>query len=42
MQQSAFFQHIVNHLKLGGRCGVVIPEGVLFQTNNAFASVSVC
>lgn len=34
-----FLQHMMNHLKLGGRCGVVIPEGVLFQTNNAFASV---
>ena len=29
----------MNHLKLGGKCGVVIPEGVLFQTNNAFQSV---
>jgi type I restriction enzyme M protein len=26
-------------LKLQGRCGIVIPEGVLFQTNNAFQSV---
>lgn len=34
-----FLQHMMNHLKQGGRCGVVIPEGVLFQTNNAFASV---
>jgi type I restriction enzyme M protein len=30
---------MMNYLKLGGRCGVVIPEGVLFQTNNAFQSV---
>jgi len=29
----------MNSLKLQGRCGVVIPEGVLFQTNNAFVSV---
>jgi type I restriction enzyme M protein len=34
-----FLQHMMNSLKLQGRCGVVIPEGVLFQTNNAFVSV---
>lgn len=34
-----FLQHMMNHLKLGGKCGVVIPEGVLFQTNNAFQNV---
>ncbi len=34
-----FLQHMMNSLKLEGRCGVVIPEGVLFQTNKAFASV---
>ncbi len=34
-----FLQHMMNYLKLGGRCGVVIPEGVLFQTNNAFKAV---
>lgn len=34
-----FLQHMMKSLKLGGRCGVVIPEGVLFQTNNAFQSV---
>jgi len=34
-----FLQHMMNHLKLGGRCGVVIPEGVLFQTNKAFQAV---
>ena len=34
-----FLQHMMNHLKLGGKCGVVIPECVLFQTNNAFQSV---
>jgi type I restriction enzyme M protein len=30
---------MMNHLKLEGRCGVVIPEGVLFQTNKAFQAV---
>jgi len=34
-----FLQHMMNHLKLNGRCGVVIPEGVLFQTNKAFQAV---
>lgn len=34
-----FLQHMMNSLKLNGKCGVVIPEGVLFQTNNAFQSV---
>jgi len=34
-----FLQHMMNYLKLGGKCGVVIPEGVLFQGNKAFKSV---
>ena len=34
-----FLQHMMNYLKLDGKCGVVIPEGVLFQTNKAFQSV---
>ena len=34
-----FLQHMMNHLKLEGRCGVVVPEGVLFQTNKAFGAV---
>ena len=34
-----FLQHMMSSLKLNGRCGVVVPEGVLFQTNNAFQSV---
>ena len=34
-----FLQHMMKSLKLNGRCGVVIPEGVLFQTNNAFQAV---
>ena len=34
-----FLQHMMNHLMLEGRCGVVIPEGVLFQTNKAFVAV---
>ncbi len=34
-----FLQHMMNYLKLNGKCGIVIPEGVLFQTNKAFQSV---
>ncbi len=34
-----FLQHMMNFLKLNGRCGVVVPEGILFQTNKAFKSV---
>ena len=32
--QVLFLQHIINHLRPdGGRCGMVIDEGVLFRTN---------
>jgi type I restriction enzyme M protein len=31
--QMLFLQHIFNHLKDGGRCGIVMDEGVLFRTN---------
>ena len=31
--QSLFLQHVIDHLKDGGRCGMVIDEGVLFRTN---------
>jgi type I restriction enzyme M protein len=34
-----FIQHFMKKLALGGHCALVIPEGVLFQTNNAFTSV---
>ncbi len=30
-----FVQHMLNHLKLSGRCGVVVPEGVLFSATGA-------
>ena len=30
-----FLQYMVNHLKNGGRCGVVVPEGVLFGSTGA-------
>ncbi|MEI6205173.1 MAG: N-6 DNA methylase [Desulfuromonadales bacterium] len=31
--QVLFLQHIIDHLKDGGRCGIVLDEGVLFRTN---------
>ena len=31
--QVLFLQHIIDALKTGGRCGMVIDEGVLFRTN---------
>ena len=35
--QVLFLQHIIDSLKPGGRCGIVLDEGVLFRTNeNAF------
>lgn len=34
-----FLQHMMKSLRIGGRCGVVVPEGVLFQTGAAFAAV---
>lgn len=35
--QILFLQHVIDKLKTGGRCGMVVDEGVLFRTNeNAF------
>ena len=35
--QVLFLQHVIDSLKPGGRCGMVLDEGVLFRTNeNAF------
>jgi type I restriction enzyme M protein len=31
--QVLFLQHVIDSLKNGGRCGVVLDEGVLFRTN---------
>ncbi len=30
-----FLQYMLNHLKEGGHCGVIVPEGVLFGSTNA-------
>ena len=34
-----FMQHFMKMLKLEGRAAIVVPEGVLFQTNSAFSKV---
>lgn len=35
--QILFLQHVIDSVKVGGRCGIVLDEGVLFRTNeNAF------
>lgn len=34
-----FLQHFMKTLKSGGKAAIVVPEGVLFQTNNAFKQV---
>lgn len=31
--QVLFLQHVLNSLKPGGRCGIVLDEGLLFRTN---------
>jgi type I restriction enzyme M protein len=33
--QVLFLQHIIDSLKPGGRCGIVLDEGFLFRTNEA-------
>jgi type I restriction enzyme M protein len=34
-----FLQHFIKTLKSGGKAAIVVPEGVLFQTNSAFKQV---
>lgn len=34
-----FMQHFMKTLKSGGKAAIVVPEGVLFQTNSAFKQV---
>lgn len=31
--QVLFIQHVIGSLRMGGRCGIVLDEGVLFRTN---------
>lgn len=34
-----FLQHIAKMLKIGGRAGIVVPEGVLFNTSETFKNI---
>ena len=34
-----FLQHIYKHLKIEWKTAIIIPEGVLFNTNNAFQAI---
>jgi type I restriction enzyme M protein len=34
-----FLQHFMKTLKTGGKAAIIVPEGVLFQANNAFTQV---
>lgn len=34
-----FMQHFMKMLKIGGKAAIVVPEGVLFQTNKAFQAL---
>ncbi|MGA2795783.1 MAG: N-6 DNA methylase [Roseiarcus sp.] len=34
--QILFLQHVIDHLKKGGRCGMVVDEGVLFRNEGAY------
>lgn len=34
-----FVEYILEHLRLGGRAGVIVPDGVIFKSNAAYAAV---
>ena len=34
-----FLQHVYTSLKIGGRCGIVVPDGVLFGSTNAHQTI---
>lgn len=34
-----FVDYIVNHLNLKGRAGIIVPEGIIFQSANAYKSL---
>jgi type I restriction enzyme M protein len=34
-----FVDYIINHLKPNGRAGIVVPEGVIFQSGNAYKAL---
>ncbi len=34
-----FVDYIAEHLKIGGRAGIIVPEGIIFQTSNAYVNL---
>jgi type I restriction enzyme M protein len=34
-----FVDYIAEHLKTGGRAGIIVPEGIIFQASNAYKSL---
>jgi len=34
-----FVDYISEHLKINGRAGIIIPEGIIFQSNNAYKNL---
>ena len=34
-----FLQHFMKKLKVGGKAAIIVPEGVLFNTGNAFQEI---
>lgn len=34
-----FLQHVIDSLKVGGRCSIILPEGVFFRTDGQFRSI---
>ncbi len=34
-----FVDYIAEHLKIGGRAGIIVPEGIIFQASNAYKNL---
>ncbi len=34
-----FVDYIIEHLNIGGRAGIIVPEGIIFQTANAYKAL---
>ena len=34
-----FTDYIAEHLKINGRAGIIVPEGIIFQSNNSYKSL---
>ena len=38
-KQLGFLQHIYKNLNPGGRAGIIVPEGIIFQSSNAYKNL---